>query len=285
MLILSSCEDVIEVNLGEKNMDLYAVEAKITSDDNPYVILYKSLSVDQDTEFPGVSGASVVISDNGQPQKRIALVENSEVKGLYHPEKGISFPGEAGKEYTLTIEHDGVILSATEKLSRVEPIDSIQVRPSLRGDRRFLGVFTYGNETPGIGNYYKWDVYVNDSLLNNAQNIAIASDELVDGNYVASFEIFTDFHAPEGIEFPRKLNLGDTVYVKQTSISEFAYLYYSQLINQNFSGGLFSVPNANINGNITASDGKTVLGLLTAHDVSKSNSVIINEKMESLLRK
>jgi hypothetical protein len=48
---------------------------------------------------------------------------------------------------------------------------------------------------------------------------------------------------------------------------------------------LFSVPPANIQGNFTASDGKPVLGLFTAHDVSNSNVVVIDERIESGLSK
>ena len=49
-------------------------------------------------------------------------------------------------------------------------------------------------------------------------------------------------------------------------------------------GGLFSVPAANISGNFTSSDGKEVLGLFTAHDVSVSNHVVIDDRIESEIR-
>jgi hypothetical protein len=56
------------------------------------------------------------------------------------------------------------------------------------------------------------------------------------------------------------------------------------MFNQAQTGGLFSVPPANIKGNFTSSDGNEVLGLFTAHDVSTSNSVIIDESIENQLR-
>ncbi len=166
----------------------------------------------------------------------------------------------------------------------IKPLISNQVRPSLRGDNRFLGIFTYGNEPQGLGNFYKWDIYINDTLLSQSDFLIFASDELVDGNYIYSFEIFTDFHQPSKPE-DRRLKLGDTVLVKQTSISAFAYNFYFQLFNQAQTGSLFSVPPANIQGNFTASDGNPVLGLFTAHDVSNSNVVVIDEEIESGLRK
>ncbi len=45
-------------------------------------------------------------------------------------------------------------------------------------------------------------------------------------------------------------------------------------------GSMFSVPPANIKGNFTCSNGKEVLGLFTAHDVSTSNTVNIDDNIE-----
>ena len=279
-----SCEDIIDIKLSDDDVDLYAVEAKITTDKNPYVFLYKSQLVSSDSPYPGISGATVVISDNSQPPKTIYLQESNERKGLYFPNSGNNYRGEPGKEYTLNIKVDGVSITATETLARVEPIDSIQVRPSIRGDYQFLGIFTYGNEPAGLGDYYKWDIYLNNNLLYPSDYLVIASDELVDGNYIAGFEIYTDFHDPKKPE-DRKINLGDTIQVKQTSISKFAYYFYYQMLNQGQTGGLFSVPPANIKSNFSASDGREVLGIFTANDVSPSNVVIVDETIEGGLKK
>ena len=284
IVFFTSCEDVVDVKLSEDEVEFYAVEAKITTESNPFVYLYKSQKISNDNEYTGLSGAKVTVSVNAQPQKSVELIESAEKRGWYTTPAGQDFIGETDKEYTVTINVDGIELTGREFLAPVEPIDSIQVRPSLRGGNRFLGIFTYGNEPPGLGNFYKWDVYINDTLLSQSEFLIFASDELVDGNYIYSFEIFTDFHQPSKPE-ERKLNPGDKVQVKQTSISEFAYNFYFQMFNQAQTGGLFSVPPANIQGNYTASDGNPVLGLFTAHDVSNSNIVVIDEEIESGLRK
>ncbi len=279
MMIFTACEDVIDVKVSDENLNLYAVEAKITTESAPYVFLYKTLRVDESTSYPGVSGATVTISDNSEPQKSIRLEESTENQGLYlAPE---TFLGETDKEYTVTIEHNGITITGSDVLSSVEPIDSIQVRPSLQGDEEFLGIFIYGDEPEGERDYYKWDIYIDGVLLNDAEDLFVASDELVDGNYVSSLEIFTDYHDDD--EDP-ELNAGSTVMVKQNSISEFAYKYYYQLYDQSTTGGLFSVPPANIESNFTASDGSTVLGLFTAQDVSASNTVPIDEQLVSQLK-
>jgi hypothetical protein len=283
-LFLSSCEDVIDVKLSDEDLNLKGVEAYITTNDNPSVFLYQTLKVNQDQAYPGISGAEVVISDDATPSNLITLTENQDRKGYYEVPENLSYPGIAGREYTLTIKTDGVTIIAKDRLSSVEPIDSIQVVPSQRGEKRFLGIFTYGKETPGIGDYYKWDIYVNDSLLYNADRLAIASDEYVDGNYISKLEIFTDFYDINKPE-DRILKLNDTIQVKQTSISESAYSFYFQMLNQSATGSLFSVPPANIRSTITSSDGKPVLGIFSARDISGSNKVVINQKIEDQLKK
>ncbi|OFX59636.1 MAG: hypothetical protein A2066_14125 [Bacteroidetes bacterium GWB2_41_8] len=284
-VLFTSCEDVIDVKLNDENLNLFGVEASITTQDEPGVFLYKTLQVNQDTEYPGISGAVVSVSDNASPANSVTLVEDEQKKGFYSVPQNVSFKGIAGREYTLTIQAEGTTITAKEQLARVEPIDSIRVFPSMRGNKLFLAVFTYGKETPGIGNFYKWDVFVNDSLLTNGQRLAVASDEFVDGNYISGLEVYTDFHNTDKAAEERKINLGDTIYVKHTSISKFTYYFYFQMINQSGTGSLFSVPPANIKSNFTSSDGKPVLGLFTARDVSVSNKVIVDQKIEDQLRK
>lgn len=281
-VLFTSCEDVIEVDLPEGSLDLVGVEASITTQEEPTVFLYRTLRVDQDEAYPGISGATVTLSDDATPSNQVTLVEDEVKKGLYHVPQNMSFLGVAGREYTLNIQTAGITLIAKDKLSAVEPIDSIQVVPSMRGDKRFLGIFTYGQEPKGVGDYYKWDIYVNDTLLYKTEHLAVASDEFVDGNYINKLEIFTDFYDVNKPE-DRLLNLHDTIQVKQSSISEFAYNYYFQMINQGSTGGLFSVPAANIKSNFTSSDGKPVLGLFVARDIVASNKVVIDQKIEDQL--
>jgi len=282
--LITSCEDVIDVKLNEDELNLYGVEASISTTEEPVVFLYHTLRVDQGIEYPGISEAEVIISDNASPSNEITLTESSERKGLYLIPGNASFIGVAGREYTVRIETEGNTLVAKDMLSRVEPIDSIEVVPSQRGEKRFLGIFTYGKETPGLGNYYKWDIYINDTLVHEADRLAIAEDNFVDGNYISKLEVYTDFYDINKPE-DRKLKLNDTIQVKQTSISKFAYNYYFQMINQGTTGGLFSVPPANIKSNFTGSDGRPVLGVFVAHDVSESNKVVIDQSIDDQLKK
>jgi hypothetical protein len=284
-ILFTSCEDIIEVKLNDENLNLIGVEASISSDDEPRVFLYKTLKVNQNESYPAISNAKIQVTDNATPANSIFLEEVPAMPGNYTVPSGKTFMGIAGREYRVTIQTQGITLSAQEKLKRVESIDSMKIMPSMRGNGRFIGVFTYGKEPKGVGNYYKWDLYVNDILVNDANRMAIASDEFVDGNYISKLEVYTDFYQPEKEATDRKLRLHDVVTVKQTSISEFAYNFYFQMINQSSGGSLFSVPPANIRSNFTSSDGKPVLGIFTARDVSVSNKITIDEALEKLLKR
>jgi hypothetical protein len=281
--LMVSCQDVIDVKLNEQDVNLYAVQAKITTINQPEVYIYKALPVNVDEPFAGVSHAIVTISDNATPSHSVELVESSTQKGLYGV-AGENYLGVAGREYTLTIQHEGVILSAKDKLDKVSTIDSIQVYPSARGENRFLGVYIFGVETPGIGNCYQWEVFVDNVSISGGGEMAIAEDAMVDGKYISGLEVFTDYY-DTNIPSDRRINENDTLYVRQSSISNFAYNYYTQILNQNGSGFIFGIPPANVKGNISASDGKPVMGLFSASDVSISKTIIVDRTIENQLAK
>ena len=94
-----------------------------------------------------------------------------------------------------------------------EKLDDTQINLSARGDYEYLAVFINSQETPGEGNYYKWDIYINNELLYESEYLAFASDELVDGNYIYDFEILTDL---EDNEEDKVFHMGDTVRVEQS---------------------------------------------------------------------
>ena len=277
IFILVSCEDVVQVDLNDENLDLVAVEAYLDnrSADNVYVKLVRSLPVDDSQQNPAISDAIVEVFDMGSAANIVTLEEVGNT-GVYRLQKNTSYKVVPGHKYQLKITlPDGVVITGSDYLERVETLDSVKVNLSARGDFEFLAVFISSQETPGPGNFYKWDIYINKRLLYEAGNLAFASDELVDGNYIYNFEIFTDFYEDEEDKI---LQLGDTIYVEQLSISQTAYDYYLGMVNQAFTGGPFSVPPANLPGNLTSSDGKKVLGLFSARDVSMGNQVIIGSE-------
>ena len=284
-LSFNACEDIVQVDLDDENLDLISVEAYLTTNqkNNIIVKLEKSLQVDNAAQNPPINNARIEISDDQTIPNSVLLVEQENL-GLYRLPKNSAYLALPGRTYTITITTpDGVTITGQEYLQKVEPLDTVKVNLSARGDYEYLAVFVSTQETPGLGHYYKWDIYVNNRLLYGSDNLAFANDELVDGNYIYDIELFTDWYDDEeededgNIESDRVLFIGDTVTVVQASISSDMYDLYLGMQNQAFAGGPFSVPPANVKGNLSADNNKKVLGFFSARDVSLGNPVIINE--------
>ncbi len=275
-LFFSSCEDVVQVTLDDSDLDLVSVEAYINTkaSDNIYVKLERTLPVDQTEANPPVNGALVQLSDDLETPRVVTLKEYNST-GTYFLPQNTEYKAEPGRTYTLKITlPDGVEITASDYLREVEPLDSVKVNLSARGSYEFLAVFINAPNYPSAVQYYKWDIFVNGNMLYESQRMVIANDELVDGKYIYDFEIFTDFAIDESDKI---MFAGDTVTVEQLSISRAAYDFYVGMINQAFTGSPFSVPPANVPGNLTSSNGKKVLGIFSARDVSKGNAVIISD--------
>ncbi len=276
-LLLSACEDVVDVDINDEDIDLISVEAYINTkeNDNIYVKLEKTLPVNTADQNPAINNAIVEISDNESNPNKVFL-EETENSGIYKLPQNITYEAIPGRTYQLTITtEDNVVITAQDYLQKGENLDSTKINLSARGNYDFLAVFINSQETPGKGHYYKWDIFINGELLNQSENMSFVNDELVDGNYVYDFEIYTDFGDPND-ETDRNLFMGDTIYVEQLSISRNAYECYMGMVNQAFAGGPFSVPPANLVSNLTASDGKRVLGIFSARDVSVGNTIVID---------
>ena len=276
IVAFTSCEDVVDVELNDEDIDLITVEAYINtkSENNVYVKLERTLPVNQPTQNPVISNAVVQISDNADLPNTVTL-EEEESTGVYSLPAETTYPGIPGRTYTLTITTpDGTIITGEEYLQEIEKLDTVKVNLSDRGNYEYLGIYINSQETPGLGHYYKWDIYINGEFLNDGEDLAYASDELVDGNYIYDMLILLDW---EDEEEDKILHPGDTVVVEQLSISEAAYDFYWGLSDQAWAGSPFSVPPANVPSNLSSNDGKRILGLFSARDISTGNTIIIDD--------
>ncbi len=276
--IFISCEDVVEIELNDENIDLISVEAYLTSkaNDNIWVKLVKSLPVTAAEQNPAIHNALIEISDNQNTPNTVFLVEDGN-SGIYKLPENTAYNAVPGRTYRIKITtDDGVTIEGQDYLQKVEPLDSVKINLSARGDYNFLAVFINAQETPGPGHYYKWDIFINGNLMYQSEYLTFVSDELVEGNYVSDFEIFTDFYNTEDDTEQPKFNMGDTVYVEQLSISRSTYDFYFGMMNQAFSGSPFSVPPANLPGNLSTDNPKKVLGFFSARDVSEGNTIVID---------
>ncbi len=260
---LAGCEDEVDVKLDE-GQTLLAVDGWITNQPGPYTIrLTTTAPYFNNAATPRAQGATVTVTDSEGGREVLQEVEpgNYQVSTLR---------GKVGNAYTLDIRWNGQEYTARTEIRRVPPIDSLGIRFRKGGGFVEEGYYVYyfGPEPAGTGDNYRFKQYRNDTLLNGPEDLSFSDDQLVDGNYISNFEVNSDPYA-----------LGDTVRMETWSITRDAFLFYSELQQQIFNGGLFSNPPANVRTNVFNKnpDGPQAVGWFGGAGIS-SKEVIIKEQ-------
>lgn len=265
--LFASCEDKIDLDVPEGPEKL-VVDALLTDGDSLQTItLSRTSPYFESSRTPRVSGAQVYVTTSAG--QTIIFTENPVSKGDYEA------------IYEMTDTTLGFVMhvklpdgrqyeSYEERLHRVSPIDSLRQSDEkypARGDFRkegYAGLMTT-YEPSGMGDYYRWIIFVNGEKLIDPFSLIFADDRLVDGNPIIDWDIVYE------------LQEGDTVEIHQMSISERAYHYWTLIFAQitNF-GGPFSTPPATIEGNIfrVGDEEETVLGFFGVSRVSKAMMVV-----------
>lgn len=193
-MILTGCEEKLDYKIDHFETANLVVDGCISTDTTSHKVML-SWSADFFTQEPQnmETGAIVTISDN---QGNMFPLHETTEPGIYATESGVY--GIVGNTYTLHIElEDGRTYYASDKINRVPQIDSLKQSnnynhfdPSTDHFGYGYDILYYGPEPAGMGDYYLWNVYVNDTLLNDTILEAVfTDDEFVDGNYIKEFEL------------------------------------------------------------------------------------------------
>lgn len=232
VLLFSSCEDVIEVDLNEAQERLVVEAALIKlkgfTDTNQQIRLTKTRGFFEDS-LTTVENANVTVTR-----------EDGEVFTFQHDSAGYYFTNQFQasllEKYFLKIEVDGETYTAEETFIPVTQIDSV----TQRNDAGFSGEETelkaYYTDPEGEDNYYLFTFFVN---FVDFPTTEIYEDEFFDGN-----SIFTLYQEEE-------LEPGDEVIIQNFGLSEQFYEYMNVLLSQVGSvGGPFQTQPAVVRGNI-----------------------------------
>jgi hypothetical protein len=254
-LFLSSCEQVLNVDLNQANPNI-VIEGLITDHPGPYIVkITMTADYYKNQPPPAVSNATVIMSDNiGNID---TLVQTS--PGVYKTRK---IAGVKLHTYTLTVNVDGKIYSAISTLPDLYPVDSLGYTYYSKRDifhRKGYYPLAYSKEPQNQENYYQWKFFRNDTLLNSKRNdIWVADDKTVKASI-------------RGLEFPYVYQQFDTASVKVFSITKEAFDFYTGLQAQiRNDGGFFSSPPANAQGNFS----NGALGLFQTSSVDSLGIVI-----------
>ena len=263
--IFFSCEEVVDLKVPETSPQL-VVDGSITNRPGLQVVkLSWSTAYFEETAPPVVEDAQIILRDN---QGRSETLRH-EPGGRYVTET----PGIVGNTYwiEITLSDGRAFQSLPEELFPVAPVKGIKViredeeeEPDEEGKVGY-SVLLDADEPGDEVNFYRWKVYVNDTLEAKADDLSFARDDFVNEE-VRDVEIFADL-----------MRHGDHVRVEQMSITERYYDFLTVLFQQTvFVGGLFDPPPAPIVGNVvsTSEESERALGYFYATAIEEGETVI-----------
>lgn len=229
LVALISCEEVIDLDLGNAEPRI-VIEGTITSDAGPYYVrINQSVDYGELNEFPAVSGAAVNIKDQDGNSEMLEEVE----QGLYAIQE---FQGEPGKGYELEVEFDGEFYQAGSIMPpTVIPVQSLEYvfeEETLFIDEGYY-VTAYFADPEDEVNYYRLKMFVNgepyyfdqDGTPVKDDNFWLINDQFFNGKVI-------DF------EFPQTLKAGDKIDVELHQVDRATYDYYRTLVELMGFGGV-----------------------------------------------
>lgn len=272
-LLLGACERVVDITLPEAPERL-VVEGRVErvrgiTSGRQVVVLSMTTPFFSNSGAPPARGAEVTIRDGAG--RSVVLRESSTQPGRYVTD---SLVATVGERYTLRIRWRGDDYEAVDSLASVAPIDSMYFdAPSAGGVGPGSGTVSGGlratidmRDPVNVTNYYLWDMYIDGRQIaasdTNVRMRAIDSDQFYDGRRLRGLQPHDAY----------PVRSGQTVLVRQQSISAQIYRYYRALNDQmGNDGSPFAVPAASLRGNVAnlTRPSEGALGYFLATNVSE----------------
>lgn len=289
-MLAIACEDTIDVDLDEADPVL-VVDAWINDKPEDQIIrLTMSQPYFEQSLPPGVSGATVTITDN--EGKIFNFTEQEAGEYVWSPTNADPSFGTVDNEYTLNVQlQDGDSYQSVTAMNRTARVDSITFtyeEETAFFPESYVGQ-VWARDPEGAGDSYWIRTYKNGVLLNKPEEINLAFDAaFTEGS---SFDGIT-FIEPirQGINpldqdeddnFLSPYEPGDSAYVEIHSISNEAFYFLTEVaIQTDRPGGfaeLFAQPLANVPTNIYATENgsKNVVGFFNVAAVSAKGKKLV----------
>ncbi|HAQ17901.1 MAG TPA: hypothetical protein DCR40_01555 [Prolixibacteraceae bacterium] len=260
LLILISCEKVIDIDLNQSN-PRFVIEGNLSNVAGASKVrISKTLNFDETTAYPAISGTLVTITDNKLNQTD-TLTETS--AGIYF-KSGLA--GIEGHPYTMMVKIGNEIFTAVSTMPNSVNLDSL-VQENLAGSgtgggpggsggpgnpggdhdyETIIQITPHYTDPVNSENYYQFEVTRNDTLVND---VFIRNDVGFNGS---------SSHLPLRV----KTDKGDVVTIDLQCIDKTVYNYFFGLNeNINQSSATPANPASNINNG--------ALGYFKAHTSKK----------------
>lgn len=230
VLLLTACEKQVYPELEEIEPRL-VVDGWIYSEPMPYYVYlsYTDAYFSQDVP-PAATGATVYLAENG-----VWIDTLQEMFPGFYFTNGM-WQGQPGNTYQLKIELEGETYDAENTMT--EPVAIDYVVPTTEDDSLYsLNLFM--QEPAKAGNYYRYQLYRN-GLPYIPFMWDFESDELINGQYIAGYELDDHYYLS-----------GDTARLQLLSLNEEQYKFFYDVDEQESSGSLMDERPANPNSNIS----------------------------------
>lgn len=235
ILFFTSCEDVVDIPLESSNPKL-VIDANIlwqkgTLGNEQKIKLSTTTNYYSNT-IPAVSGAIVYVTNsNNTVFNFIEVTPNS---GEYICSNFIPIINE---DYTLTVQYQGQIYTASQKLLATPAINNV-VQTTEQG---------FGGEEIQVKFFYQDNGVENNFYLIGVKNSTLAIPEygVIEDTFFQGNEMFGIYRSPD-------LNPNDILLLSLQGVSQKYYNYMNKLINiaGSAGGSPFATPPATLRGNI-----------------------------------
>lgn len=241
VLVFTSCEDVIDVDLQEAPTRL-VIEASIdwekgTTGSNQTIKLSKSTPYFDATTNVSVTNASVKVTNNNSAEEFVFAHQSN---GAYTTTEFVPVISDS---YTLEVVYEGETFTANETLTPVTDITEITQSVEDGFDDEALEFTVIFTDPEDEENYYLLKTQRRGDLLPELED---GDDEFINGNEVSWwFEKGED----EDTDKIEEYMPGDIVDVSLFGISEAYFNYIRIIIEQSEGAGLFSSTPVPLKGN------------------------------------
>lgn len=233
LLLNSSCEDVIEVDLNNADPKL-VIEASInwqkTTPGNIQSIKLSLTAPYFDTIIPPATGATVYITDENNSNYHFIEDDTS---GIYI---NTSFIPRLNKTFTLNITYNDEVYVGKETFKSVAPFEYVEQNNNGGFSGEEIELKAYFDDPVSETNFYFFEFRSNIPVT---RSLSVYEDRYTNGN--KNFGFYSE----------EDLKIGDKVIIRNYGVSERFYNYMFILLQQNndANGGPFETQPAIVRGN------------------------------------
>jgi hypothetical protein len=252
-ILLSSCNDVIQVKLDEGSK-LYVIDAFVNDMRKDQVIkLTTSYSFFSAEDPPYVSGANVILKDITENKQ---YVFNYTSNGNYvYPITTADTIAKPGHFYELYVTIEGNTYTSSGKQNRAALIENIITDPVVQAfgpvseDTTFTCVLIAKDKSDNVPDYYWIRGFRNDSLIDTPNEVNVCIDGT--GGAVTNTADDSIYFTPPGtlLNF-KEYKINSKCGAEVHAISRENYFWFIQASAQINNGGLFATTPENVKTNI-----------------------------------